>query len=77
VRPTHDGHPSVPPPAPERRTDLGFGGASLGSSTAFIFFVIAAAAALLLARPRLGGRVALLFSAPRPVALVLQLERPD
>jgi hypothetical protein len=65
------------PPAPERRTDLGFAGTSPASSTTFVFFLIAAAAALALARPGLGGCIALLFSAPRPVALVLELERPD
>jgi hypothetical protein len=70
-------HPFLPP-SPPRRTDLGFDGTSPAPSTAFVLFLlIAASAAPLLARPRLGGRVALASSALRPVMLVLELERPD
>jgi hypothetical protein len=70
-------HELPAPSAPERRTDLGLGGAPAGASSAFVFFLIAASIALVLARPGLGERVALLLRAPRPVALILALERPD
>jgi hypothetical protein len=70
-------HELPAPPAPERRTDLGLGGAPAGASSTFVFFLIAASIALVLARPGLGGRVALLLRAPRPVVLILALERPD
>jgi hypothetical protein len=73
---TRDDRPS-PPPAPQRPANVGLDGGSPVPSSAFVFFLIAASAVLLFARPGLGGRVALLSNAPRPVALVLELERPD
>src|SRR5436305_573660 len=41
-------HELPAPSAPERRTDLGLGGAPAGASSAFVFFLIAASIALVL-----------------------------
>jgi len=67
------------PRLPQLPAPVGFTAAgSTASSAGFALLLLALAMELaVLAMPRLGRRLALLASAPRPYAYLLELERPD